>query len=198
MKAYETSTATLKALLSHPSLQRDHVDNVMESMADTLADHAEIEEAIKLGGESARTAAGVPDVDQAELHKELEGLIELEKQEKDDAAIKERHHIQEQEAREREEQLRQRREEEDRKATANRVSDVQSPMRAVGSTPLASTKQRGPRGGVDADVPEWEKRYAQGQVERKAQRMKDAEVERAKRAKWDETDQARQRQAVAE
>ena len=81
MKAYTTSTATLKTLLAHPSLQRDHIDATMESMADTLADHAEIEEAIQLGGQSVRTSAGVEDVDETELEAELDELVKLKQME---------------------------------------------------------------------------------------------------------------------
>jgi charged multivesicular body protein 7 len=70
MKAYETSTATLKELLADPRLQREHIDQTMESMADALADHKEVEEAIALGG--------VPSdpTEDDELARELQQLVE--------------------------------------------------------------------------------------------------------------------------
>ncbi|CAE6516638.1 unnamed protein product [Rhizoctonia solani] len=70
MKAYETSTATLKELLADPRLQREHIDQTMENMADTLADHNEVEEAIALG-----TVPSDPAEDD-ELARELQQLVE--------------------------------------------------------------------------------------------------------------------------
>ncbi|KAF8682284.1 SNF7 family [Rhizoctonia solani] len=70
MKAYETSTATLKELLADPRLQREHIDQTMENMADALADHKEVEEAIALGG-----LPSDPTEDE-ELARELQELVE--------------------------------------------------------------------------------------------------------------------------
>lgn len=83
MRAYQSSTSTLKQLLAHPSLQRDHIDATMESMSDALADHAEIEQAISLGNEQAQRAAGVEDVDEAELDDELAELVRVETEAKE-------------------------------------------------------------------------------------------------------------------
>ncbi|CAE6486246.1 unnamed protein product [Rhizoctonia solani] len=70
MKAYETSTATLKQLLADPRLQREHIDQTMESMADALADHKEVEEAIALGGVPSDPA------EDDELARELQQLVD--------------------------------------------------------------------------------------------------------------------------
>ncbi|CAE6535843.1 unnamed protein product [Rhizoctonia solani] len=70
MKAYETSSATLKELLADPRLQREHIDQTMESMADALADHKEVEEAIALGGVPSDPA------EDDELARELQQLVE--------------------------------------------------------------------------------------------------------------------------
>ena len=75
MKAYETSTTTLKSLLAHPSLQRDKIDETMDAMAEAVADHAEIDVAIRLGGEGVSAAAGTA-VDENELQKELQEMID--------------------------------------------------------------------------------------------------------------------------
>ncbi|KAF8609953.1 hypothetical protein BDV93DRAFT_462565 [Ceratobasidium sp. AG-I] len=79
MKAYETSTATLKDLLADPRLQRDHIDQTMEGMADALADHREVEEAIALGGVPADP------VEDDELAKELQALVEENERESKEA-----------------------------------------------------------------------------------------------------------------
>jgi len=85
MKAYETSTATLKELLADPRLQHDHIDQTMESMADALADHREVEDAIALGG-----VPSDPTEDE-ELAKELQALVdENERESKEAQAFKER------------------------------------------------------------------------------------------------------------
>ena len=79
MKAYETSTATLKDLLADPRLQHDHIDQTMENMADALADHREVEEAIALGG------VPTDPVEDDELAKELEALVEENERESKEA-----------------------------------------------------------------------------------------------------------------
>ncbi|KLO08957.1 Snf7-domain-containing protein [Schizopora paradoxa] len=79
MKHYESSTSTLKAILSHPSLQRDKVDETLEGLAAVTADHREIDEAIQLGSEMAQAEAGIDDAD---LEAELAGLVaDAEKEE---------------------------------------------------------------------------------------------------------------------
>ncbi|KAG9123599.1 hypothetical protein FRC07_014581 [Ceratobasidium sp. 392] len=85
MKAYETSTATLKELLADPRLQREHIDQTMENMADALADHKEVEDAIALGG-----VPSDPTEDE-ELASELQALVEEnEREAKEAQAAKER------------------------------------------------------------------------------------------------------------
>ncbi|KAG8772014.1 hypothetical protein FRC12_003300 [Ceratobasidium sp. 428] len=85
MKAYETSTATLKELLADPRLQREHIDQTMENMVDALADHKEVEEAIALGG-----VPSDPKEDE-ELADELQALVEEnEREAKEAQAAKER------------------------------------------------------------------------------------------------------------
>lgn len=69
MKAYETSAKALGDLLSHPSLQSQNVEQTMSRLADTLADHAEIEQTISINGAQA------VEVDDDELEVELRALI---------------------------------------------------------------------------------------------------------------------------
>lgn len=77
MKQYESSTATLRALLAHPSLQRAHIDETMDAMAEATAAH-------RLGGALAASDAGI---DEQELEAELAALVqdvtreEIERQE---------------------------------------------------------------------------------------------------------------------
>ncbi|CAD6900317.1 unnamed protein product [Tilletia controversa] len=74
MQAYNTSTSTLKALLSHPSLQLDKVEDTMAALSDALADQAEVDGVIRAGGEGV---AGAAEIDEEELERELAAL-ELE------------------------------------------------------------------------------------------------------------------------
>ncbi|KAG9023533.1 hypothetical protein FS837_005725, partial [Tulasnella sp. UAMH 9824] len=84
MKAFDTSARMLRAVLQNPLLQQGSVDATSERMADVLADHEEIEDAISLGDDLAAISAGVPDVDDDKLKDELEMLIEEEKKEEDE------------------------------------------------------------------------------------------------------------------
>ncbi|KAH7929705.1 Snf7-domain-containing protein [Leucogyrophana mollusca] len=73
MKSYEMSTSTLRAILSHPSLQRDKIDETMDALAASTADAREIDDVIRLGGDMAAADAGV---DESELEDELRALVE--------------------------------------------------------------------------------------------------------------------------
>ena len=59
MKTYESSTATLRAVLAHPLLQREKVDETMDAMASANAEARDIDDAIKIGMDVAQTEAGV-------------------------------------------------------------------------------------------------------------------------------------------
>lgn len=72
MKSYESSTATLRAILTHPSLQREKIDETMDAMASANADAKETDDAIRMGMEMAQADAGI---DEAELEDELKALL---------------------------------------------------------------------------------------------------------------------------
>jgi charged multivesicular body protein 7 len=78
MAAYETSTSTLKTILSDPSLDLDHVEKTTEALAEVMANQEEVDSAIRLGGEIAVGSGGVV-VDDDELRKELEDMVKEEK-----------------------------------------------------------------------------------------------------------------------
>ncbi|KAJ9098944.1 hypothetical protein QFC19_006168 [Naganishia cerealis] len=80
MKAYEASTGTLKSVLSHPSLQREHIDTTMDALAEAMADQQEIDDAIQSGGQVAVSAAGM-EADEGDLQRELEGLVKEREEE---------------------------------------------------------------------------------------------------------------------
>ena len=81
MKTYESSTATLCAILAHPSLQKDAIDATMDALAEVNADAKEVDNAIRVGTD---LAVGVDDMDDGELEEELKGLVlELEKEKKE-------------------------------------------------------------------------------------------------------------------
>ena len=79
MKSYESSTATLRAILAHPSLQRDKIDETMDAMAAAQADAADIDVAIRMGADMAQADAGIDD---SELQDELTALIKEAENEK--------------------------------------------------------------------------------------------------------------------
>lgn len=80
MKSYESSTATLRMILSHPSLQRGKIEETMDAMASASADARDVEDAIKIGGEAAASEAGIDD---SELEAELQALIKESEGEKE-------------------------------------------------------------------------------------------------------------------
>jgi len=85
VKTYETSTATLRALLAHPSLQRGAVERTFDALADANADARELDEAVRSGMDVA-LGVDVSTDDEDEIKAELAAL---EAEAKADARIKE-------------------------------------------------------------------------------------------------------------
>ncbi|KAG8217873.1 Snf7-domain-containing protein [Butyriboletus roseoflavus] len=83
MQTYEKSTATLQAILSHPSLRRERIDEMMDALAAANADARDVDEAIKTGGDVAAVETGV--VDDADLEVELNELVKEAEREKAEA-----------------------------------------------------------------------------------------------------------------
>jgi len=79
MKSFESSTATLRTLLAHPSLQRESIEATMDALAEVNADAKEFDEAIRIGGGLATNTEDV--IDEDDLEDELRGLIEEVKRE---------------------------------------------------------------------------------------------------------------------
>ncbi|KAF4603795.1 hypothetical protein EYR40_000966 [Pleurotus pulmonarius] len=77
MKSYASSTTTLRTLLSHPSLQRDKIDETMDAMASANSDAKEVDDAIRIGGDIA-LGLNTPGeaIDEGELEEELRMLVE--------------------------------------------------------------------------------------------------------------------------
>ncbi|MBW0495017.1 hypothetical protein O181_034732 [Austropuccinia psidii MF-1] len=76
MAAYETSTGTLKKLLSNPTLNFNHVEHTIDNLHEVLADMKEIDETIEMGNK-----AGDSMMDEEELATELAKLVSTEKPE---------------------------------------------------------------------------------------------------------------------
>ncbi|OCH92214.1 hypothetical protein OBBRIDRAFT_818381 [Obba rivulosa] len=72
MRSYESSTATLRAILAHPLLQREKIDETMDAMGSANTDAQEVDDAIRLGGQMAQADANI---DEAELEEELQALV---------------------------------------------------------------------------------------------------------------------------
>jgi charged multivesicular body protein 7 len=70
---YESSTATLRALLAHPSLQRDAVERTFDALADANADAQELDEAVRSGMDAAVGVVGSLD-DEDDIKAELAAL----------------------------------------------------------------------------------------------------------------------------
>ncbi|KAJ8519483.1 hypothetical protein ONZ45_g3570 [Pleurotus djamor] len=77
MKSYESSTTTLRAILSHPSLKKEKVEETMEAMAEAMGDAREIDDAVRIGGDVALgIGEGQTSVDDSELEEELNRMVE--------------------------------------------------------------------------------------------------------------------------
>ena len=81
MAAYETATSTLKGVLNNPLLDIARVEQTTDELAEVMADQAEVDSAIRMGGQ---LAVGGEVIDEDELQAELEGLV-IEEKERHDA-----------------------------------------------------------------------------------------------------------------
>ncbi|KAJ7063483.1 Snf7-domain-containing protein [Mycena amicta] len=80
LKSYETSTATLRSILAHPSLERENIDKTMDALAEANADAQEVDQAIRIGGDIALGIDSNPAFDEAELEEELRLLAKDEEE----------------------------------------------------------------------------------------------------------------------
>ncbi|KIJ16763.1 hypothetical protein PAXINDRAFT_75026 [Paxillus involutus ATCC 200175] len=92
MKTYEKSTAVLQAILSHPSLHCEKIDETMDALAAANANAREVDEAIRIGGDIAATEAGVIDADLDDELNELVKEVEREEAEASERAALDRLH----------------------------------------------------------------------------------------------------------
>ncbi|TFY63276.1 hypothetical protein EVJ58_g3334 [Rhodofomes roseus] len=102
MKSYESSTTTLRAILAHPSLQREKIDETMEAMTSANADAKEIDDAIAMGTDIAQADVAIDD---AELEDEWKVLVQEAEREGADKAQAEQAQKEEEEARVKQERL---------------------------------------------------------------------------------------------
>lgn len=70
MRMYESSTATLRAVLAHPSLQRESIDQTLDALAEANTDAKEIDDAVRIGADVALNH------DDQDVEMELNKLIE--------------------------------------------------------------------------------------------------------------------------
>ncbi|KAJ7219458.1 Snf7-domain-containing protein [Mycena pura] len=81
LKSYESSTATLRSILAHPSLQKESIDKTLDAMAEANEDAKEVDEAIRSGTDVT--------FDEAELEEELRILaLEAENEKVDETQAK--------------------------------------------------------------------------------------------------------------
>ena len=74
MKSYDSSAITLRAILAHPSLQRDSIDKTMDALAEANLDAREVDDAVRMGGDVALGTDSI--VDDDELEAEWKALVE--------------------------------------------------------------------------------------------------------------------------
>ncbi|TCD63618.1 hypothetical protein EIP91_005169 [Steccherinum ochraceum] len=92
MKSYETSAATLRAVLTHPLLQREKIEETMEAVASANDDAQQIDDLIRTGAEVAQGTT----IDDSELEAELQGLVadvEAERKQREMAKLKVPSHV---------------------------------------------------------------------------------------------------------
>ncbi|EIW85108.1 hypothetical protein CONPUDRAFT_97818 [Coniophora puteana RWD-64-598 SS2] len=84
MKLYESSTKTLQEILSHPSLEREKIDETMDALAASNAEAREVDDAIRMGEDIVTEGYDIADADiEAELNalvKDAEHEREIERE----------------------------------------------------------------------------------------------------------------------
>lgn len=99
VKAYDLSTASLKTLLADERLKVENVEGTMDNMQEALADADEVRQAVEVGQDGMRHAAGVPDIDEDEMNEELARLEEENRREEEERKRKEEQRKKEEEER---------------------------------------------------------------------------------------------------
>jgi charged multivesicular body protein 7 len=84
MKLYESSAVTLRTILSHPSLQRDKIDETMDALHSATEEAKDVDLTIRLAGEAEQAMI----IDDDEIERELRALVQDAEAEK--LAAKER------------------------------------------------------------------------------------------------------------
>ena len=72
MKLYETSAVTLRTILSHPSLQRDKIDETMDALHTATEEARDVDLTIRLAGEVEQATI----IDDDEIERELRALVQ--------------------------------------------------------------------------------------------------------------------------
>lgn len=72
MKLYESSTVTLRTILSHPSLQRGKIDETMDALHSATEDAKDVDLTIRLAGEAEQATI----IDDDEIERELRALVQ--------------------------------------------------------------------------------------------------------------------------
>lgn len=76
MSAYKSGSSALAVLLKQKELSLESIEETMDNLADVLADHREIESCLAQGNSLLNVG------DDEEIDKELEGMIEMEREAK--------------------------------------------------------------------------------------------------------------------
>jgi charged multivesicular body protein 7 len=69
MKSYESSTTTLRSILTHPSLQRDKIEETMDALAEANSEARDVGDLIHSGMDATH------EVDDLDVEEELQALV---------------------------------------------------------------------------------------------------------------------------
>lgn len=139
MRAYETSATTLRGILSHPSLQRGKIEATMAALEEATADHAEIDEAIRLGGEGVAASTGIS-IDEDEIEREIQRMIE--EKEREEAEARERQQLEYVQRRREQKEKERKQAREEQQLTEEHRQEDQEPISALAENSHHTQEQR--------------------------------------------------------
>ncbi|WWC68242.1 uncharacterized protein I206_102165 [Kwoniella pini CBS 10737] len=169
MSAYETSTITLKSILSNPSLSIEKIENTTNLLAEVIADQEEIDQAIKIGGELSMNEKRI-EIDEEELVSELAELVKEEKVLQD--KVKEQEKAEpDKRKKEKQDLIEQIKRKEEKEREKQETEEMKNQAKVNNLSSLTS-QNTGELNKFNDDE-EWERRYQDAQI------RKEAEIQRS-------------------
>ncbi|WWD08285.1 hypothetical protein V865_006396 [Kwoniella europaea PYCC6329] len=170
MAAYETSTSTLRSVLSDPSLSPDRISATTDALAEAMADQEEIDQAVRIGGELAMGGKRV-EVDDDELAAELEDLVQEEKAAQVAAAEQQKKQVE----KERKEQTEREEAAGKQSVPVNEKPTVLLPAHSQAAKPQQGSEQHNQLKKQEQEEQQWKDRYEDAQHRKEAERRRSEE-----------------------